>query len=123
MLEQIPELVNANAALVRRGARCNIDFVVGVGPRDYHITIRAGRVEEISAANTLMRSHAFAIRAEEEAWQRFWQPLPAPGYHDLFAMTKSGAARIEGDWLPLMTHLRYIKELLAAPRMLAAAAP
>ena len=49
--------------------------------------------------------------------------MPAPGYHDLCAMTKSGTARIEGDWLPLMTHLRYVKELLAAPRALTGTAP
>ena len=123
MLEQIPELVNGNAALVRRGARCTMDFIVGVGERDYTVSVRAGRVAVISSELALMHSHAFAIRANEETWQRFWQPMPAPGYHDLFAMTKSGAARIEGDWLPLMTHLRYVKELLAAPRALTGTAP
>ena len=46
----------------------------------------------------------------------FWATVPAPGYHDLFAMAKFGHARIEGDLRPLLANLRYIKEVLEAPR-------
>jgi len=42
--------------------------------------------------------------------------VPAPGYHDLFAMKKLGVARVEGDLVPLMANLRYVKDVLAAPR-------
>ena len=42
--------------------------------------------------------------------------MPAPGYHDLFAMTKAGHAKVEGDLRPLMQNLRFIKDVLAAPR-------
>ena len=31
-------------------------------------------------------------------------------------MTKTGAAAVEGDLQPLMANLRYIKDVLAAPR-------
>ena len=41
--------------------------------------------------------------------------MPAPGYHDVFAMAKAGHARIEGDLVPLMANLRYVKDLLALP--------
>jgi hypothetical protein len=47
--------------------------------------------------------------------------VPAPGYHDLFAMKKLGLASVDGDIIPLMTHLRYLKDLLAAPRRAKAA--
>jgi hypothetical protein len=39
-----------------------------------------------------------------------------PGYHDLFAMKRHGIATVEGDLYALMTNLRYVKELIAAPR-------
>ena len=42
--------------------------------------------------------------------------MPAAGYHDLFALTKSGQARVEGDLRPLMANLRYVKDVLAKPR-------
>ncbi|MBI3638061.1 MAG: hypothetical protein HY216_17840 [Candidatus Rokubacteria bacterium] len=56
------------------------------------------------------------MRASDAAWRRFWDAVPAPDYHDIFAMKKAGHARIEGDLIPLMQHLRYVKDVLAALR-------
>ena len=42
--------------------------------------------------------------------------MPEPGWHDLLALTKRGAARIDGDCS--VSHLQYFKDLLAAPRRL-----
>ena len=67
-----------------------------------------------------MRSWTFGIRATASAWRRFWQPVPEPDWHDLFALTKRGAAIIEGDLQPLMANLQYMKDVLAAPRRLRA---
>ena len=44
--------------------------------------------------------------------------MPEPGWHDLFALTKRGAAAIEGDLRPLLQNLQYFKDLLALPRRL-----
>ena len=49
-------------------------------------------------------------------FRRFWQPVPVPGYHDILAMTRFGHAKIEGDLQPLLANLRYVKDVLAAPR-------
>lgn len=117
-IERLPELVNGDLALVRRGRYLNIEFLVEVGDQPYHVAIEAGRVRQVIAGPILMRSWRFAVRASENAWHRFWQPNPEPGYHDLFAITKRGEARIEGDLQPFMANLRYFKEVLAAPRAL-----
>ncbi len=116
VLDRLPELVNGDAALVRRGRFLTTDFVVGVGEVDYLVSVVAGRVEEVARGPFLLRPWSFAVRAPEDAWRRFWAPVPAPGYHDLFAMTKSGVARLEGRLEPLMANLRYVKDVLAAPR-------
>lgn len=116
MLEALPELVNGNPALVRRGRYCTTTFLVEIGETAWLVTIREGRLERLERGPFLLRSWSFAVRAPAEAWRRFWEPVPPPGYHDLFAMAKVGQARIEGDLLPLMQHLRFIKEVLAAPR-------
>ena len=63
-----------------------------------------------------------AVRADADAWTRFWQPLPEPGFHDLLAMSRFGRAVIEGDLQPFMANLRYFKEVLEAPRRAMAAA-
>ena len=112
----LPGLVNANAPLMRRGRYLTTTFLVGVGDIDWLVDIVAGRVEAVRPGPHLMDSWRFAIRASGEAWAGFWEPVPRPGRHDIFAMAKSGEAVIEGDLQPLMANLRYIKEVLAAPR-------
>ena len=116
VLDRLPELVNGDAALVRRGRFLTTDFLVGVGDEEYLVSVVAGRIERVERGPLLLRSWAFAIRAPAEAWRRFWAVVPEPGYHDLFAMTKAGVARLDGRLEPLMANLRYVKEVLAAPR-------
>lgn len=113
---RLPELVKRNPALVRRGAFLSDVFLVGVGDRSVYVTVRQGEIGEVDAEPSLMRPWTFAIRANADAWSRFWEPVPAPGYNDLLAMARFGKARIEGELRPLMANLRYIKEVLEAPR-------
>jgi hypothetical protein len=119
MIERLFDLVNADAALVRRGRFLTADFLVEVGDEPFLISVQDGRVASVTPRPAPTRPWRFAIRASAEAWQEFWQPVPRPGYHDLFALTRFGRARIEGDLLPLMANLRYIKEVLETPRRLA----
>ena len=113
---RLPDLVNANDALVRRGRFLSTSFIVGIGDTDWLVEIDHGKIGAVIADPPLMTSAQFTIRASESAWSAFWHHLPRPGFHDIFAMMKSGAAVIEGDFHPLMANLRYFKELLAAPR-------
>jgi hypothetical protein len=116
MVVRLPDLVNADDGLVRRGQRLTTTFLLAVDDTEYLVHVAAGRLAAVERGPFLLRSWSFAVRASADAWARFWQPLPEPGYHDLFAMKKLGVARIEGDLWPLMTHLRYVKDVLAAPR-------
>lgn len=116
MFERLPELVNDNAALVHRGRFLSVDLLLQDGEETYHVRIRDGRIDGVERGPLLMRPWRFAIRAEAEAWRAFWEPMPRPGYHDVFAMCKLGVASVEGDLQPLMANLRYVKEVLAAPR-------
>lgn len=115
-LGRLPELVNDNVALVRRGKTLTGEFLVQADDVPVHIRVAEGRIETVETGPFRMRSWRFAIRAEASAWARHWETMPAPGYHDVIAMTRLGVARLEGDLQPLMAHLRYVKEVLAAPR-------
>jgi hypothetical protein len=114
--EALPALVNDDAPLVRRGRDCNTAFLVEAGDSSWLVTVRGGRIEAVERGPFRMRPWSFAVRASAEAWRSFWQPVPAPGFHDIFAMAKAGHARIEGDLTPFMQNLRFIKDVLAAPR-------
>ena len=122
MIERLCDLVNADAALVRRGRFLTTDFLVEVGDEPFQVSVEADRIAAVTRGGAPGRPWRFAIRASAEAWREFWQPVPRPGYHDLFALTRFGRARIEGDLLPLMANLRYVKEVLEAPRRLARSA-
>jgi len=122
MIERLFDLVNADEALVRRGRFLTCDFLVEVGDTPYHVSVASGRIASVTRGPALMRPWRFAIRASEDAWREFWQPVPRAGFHDLFALTRFGRARIEGDLQPLMANLRYVKDVLEKPRRLARSA-
>lgn len=116
-LERLPELVNGNAALVRRGRHFNADFLVEVGDRPHIVTVTQGRVTAVTEPRlALGRSWVFAVRASAEVWQRFWEPVPPPGYHDLIALLRYGRLHLEGNLQPLMANLLYVKLLLESLR-------
>jgi len=115
-LERLPGLANADAQLVQRGRFLSTECLIEVGTVPFHLTIGAGRVVALERGPRPMTSWSFAIRASAQAWLRFWAPVPAPGWHDLFALTRHGEATVEGQILPLMQNLQYFKDLLALPR-------
>ena len=120
--ERLPELVNGDAPLVRRGRHVSLSFIAGAGDVPFHVTVGRGEIARVERGPLLLRPTAFTVRAGLETWVRFWQPMPEPGWHDLFALTKAGRAQLEGNLLPLMGSLQYFKDVLAAPRRLFAKA-
>lgn len=118
MIEKLPELVNGDEKLVSRGRFLMVDLLIEVSPTQYLISVRAGQLTSVEKGPFYMRPWRFAIRASAEAWEKLWQPIPEPGYTDILALVRRGEARIEGDLQPFMANLRYIKEILVAPRRL-----
>lgn len=116
--EALPRLVAADAGLVRRGRFLTCDLEIGIGAVSLAVPIFEGRVAAVRRGPFLLKPSTFAIRAEADVWQRFHEPVPAPGWHDLMALSKVGRARIEGNLVPLMGNLQYVKDLIALPRLL-----
>lgn len=119
MIERLAELVNADPVILRWGRHMNETFMIEVGPEQYLLTVREGRIEKIEKGPFVQRSWRFAIRAKQEHWERFWQKVPAPGWHDLFALLRRGNVSFEGDQRVLSAYLLWLKLVLAAPRRLA----
>jgi hypothetical protein len=118
MIERLPELVNGDDALVRRGRFLSTTFLLGVGADSWLVRVQEGRIAGVSRAPAVMPSYSFALRAPAQAWQRFWAPVPEPGWQDLFALQRRKALTMEGELQPLMANLLYIKDVLASPRKL-----
>jgi hypothetical protein len=116
IFDQLPALVGPD--LQRRGVWFSERFRVGIGSIPFDVTAAQGRIVSVERGPFLMRSHRFAIAASADAWQRLWQPIPEPGWHDILAIYKRGYAQIEGDLQPLMANLQYVKDVLATPRQI-----
>jgi hypothetical protein len=114
--EQLGASANTTAWLVHRGRFLDVSFLLQVGDACWLVRIHRGRVEAVERGPFVMARWTFALRASEEAWATFWQPVPPPGFHDLIAMLKTRALKLEGDQHPFFANLRYFKELLALPR-------
>jgi hypothetical protein len=119
VVRRLPELVNGDETLVRRGRYLDVDLMLEIGAVPCYITVRGGRIASLETDPLLMRSWSFAIRGNENAWGQFWRPFPPPHFHDVFALAKAGEFRIEGILYPFMSNLLYFKGLLEAPRRLA----
>jgi hypothetical protein len=119
----IPALLDQTPALIGRGRFLDCECLMGPTDDPFHVSIRAGRIVDLTPSPVLMRSWRFSYRASPAAWTEYWRPAPKPGWHDLLALTKRGEAVLEGDLHPFMTHLQYFKDLLSLPRHPYAAVP
>lgn len=102
--------------LVRRGRHFNAAWIVQIGALRYWLQTDQGRLVACRTGVPLMQSSRLTFAASAAVWEAFWQPVPVAGAHDLFALTKRGALRIEGDMHLLLSNLQYLKDVLALPR-------
>ncbi|MBN8989842.1 MAG: hypothetical protein J0H42_16440 [Rhizobiales bacterium] len=122
MIETLQARVNGDAGLVRRGRYLTTSFLLEVGPSAFLVSIYEGRIVSMTPGPFVMPSSAFALRASEEEWKKFWSPRPPPGSNDIMALIKRRVLRADGDLWVFMSNLRYFKEVLAKLRTDGAAA-
>ncbi|MGE9007191.1 hypothetical protein ACO2JO_01320 [Leptospira interrogans] len=122
MIETLQARVNGDMGLVRRGRYLTTSFLLEVGQSAFLISIYEGRIVSVTPGPFVMPSSAFALRASEEEWKKFWSERPPPGSNDLLALIKRRVLRAEGDLQIFMAHLRYFKEALAKLRATGAGA-
>lgn len=113
---QLAERFARAAANFARPRPFSADILVQFGPTPILTRVRDGAVAGLDTQPAPLRSWDFAVRASELAWCEFWRAVPAPGWHDLFALSKRGELSIEGNLQPLMANLQYVKDLLASGR-------
>ncbi|HTO41129.1 MAG TPA: hypothetical protein VL026_09160 [Rhizomicrobium sp.] len=116
MIERLAEKVNADTALVRRGRFLNVVFLFDDGNVPWLITVTAGRIESAVKGPFVMASYTFGLRARTDAWAKFCQAEPEPGFHDIMALIKQRLLKIEGNVHPFMANLFYFKAVLAKLR-------
>jgi len=122
MIETLQQRVNDDQGLVRRGRYLTTTFLLEVGHTCWLISIFEGRIVSVTSGPFVMPSSAFALRAPEEEWKKFWSERPPPGSSDLMALIKRRVLKAEGNLQIFMSHLRYFKEALGKLRAAAGGA-
>jgi hypothetical protein len=120
MLERLPDLVNADANLVRRGRYVATTFLIAIDNEDFLVRVDEGRIAAVTPGPFITPDYSFALRASRGVWEKFWQPRPPLGFTDVFALVKQKLMRVEGNIHPFMANLLYFKGVIAAPRRMAA---
>ena len=94
----------------------NTCFMISTIDNEYLVNIEKGIVTNVEEGPFVMPSYIFKLTASKNEWLKFLQSTPQPGSHDIIAMLRRKVLKIEGDLLPLMSHLLYFKFLLASLR-------
>lgn len=114
--EMIRETVNADARLTARGRFLDVVMLMHLDDETWRFDILRGRIVTAETGPFVMPASTFCLRAPADEWRAFWQPVPRPGHHDIFALMKRRVLQVGGDLHPLMANLFYFKTLLATPR-------
>lgn len=112
-LAGLPERVNRDAVLLRRGRYLDTTCQLDVGADTFLLRIIDGRIHEVRPGPFVTPSAAFAVSGSAAVWRRFLAANPPPGDHDLLAFVKRKELRLTGDLHPLMSHLLYFKGVFA----------
>jgi len=115
-LNQIQSTLDGTLHLLRLGRLFSETVLIEVDGEEYYLTFEHGILKNIAEGPSRKTPWRFAFRTDREALEKFWQPVPEPGFHDVFGLVKIGRGRIDGDILCLVKNLRFFKEVLALPR-------
>ncbi len=115
-LKEMQAQLNATPQLLRLGCLFTETVQLRVDGDEYYLTFDKGQLTQIAEGPSRKTPYRFALITDADALTRFWQPRPAPGFHDIFGLVKIGRGRIEGDILALVKNLRFFKEFMALAR-------
>jgi len=115
-LESLKQRAHGDALLARFGRDLDLALIIGDGELDWLVEIENGVVVRVTRGPLVMPRTDLRLRAASEAWARFLEPVPPPGYHDLFAMRRYRRIQIEGDIRLMSAYLFYLKRLFALLR-------
>lgn len=116
MFEHLQATANGDPNIRRLGRTYSGAFDLTVDETPHHVRIENGVVQSVEAGPFRMRAAAFRIAASADVWREFMSPRPSPGRHDIFAMSATGNAKVDGDIDALLRHLAFFKALLECLR-------
>lgn len=112
----IKDRLDQSPHLLRLGRLFSETVLIEVGKDEFYLTFDKGHLVSVVQGPSRKTPWCFALRTDAAALTKFWEPLPEPGFHDIFGLVKIGRGRVDGDILSLVKNLRFFKEIMAIPR-------
>lgn len=112
-LQQMKTKLETTTYLQRLGALFNETVLLAIDEDDYILHFEKGRLVNIEHNPSLKASWRFSFRTDVDALNKFWAPMPKPGFHDIFGLVKIKRGSVDGDILCLVKNLRFFKEFMA----------
>lgn len=114
--KQIQSKLEATPHLLRLGRLFSETVLIELDGNEYYLSFEKGRIVSVVEGPSRKTPWCFALRTDAEAMQKFWQPIPEAGFHDIFGLVKIGRGQVDGDILSLVKNLRFFKEVLTLAR-------
>jgi hypothetical protein len=107
-------IVNKEPTLPVIGEHFNNNFLLGFDGTEYVVSVREGKIADITDQITIETPWDFALRGPKKSWEKFCQETPPPMFNDIWAMAHPlhGQLRMEGNLLPLWQNLRSLNHML-----------
>lgn len=114
--KQIQTRLETKPHLLRIGRLFSETVLIEVDGTEIYLSFEKGHIVSVVQGPSRKTPWRFALRTDAETLKSFWQARPAPGFHDIFGLVKTGRGRIDGDILCLVKNLRFFKEVLTLAR-------
>ena len=89
-LEAMREAHNRLPHLARLGALFSETVLIEIDGEEFYLHFEKGRILAVEAGPSRKTPWRFGFRTDAAALAAFWEPVPKPGFHDIFGLVKIG---------------------------------
>lgn len=111
-MENWQKIVNDDKILKVIGRYFTANVLLEIEDKRYLISVKNGRIEQLTDENADFFQWQFALRASNESWKKFIELMPPPQYNDIWALARHNKMKMEGNIILLWQNLRAFSWML-----------
>ncbi len=104
--DKYESITNSDQTIAAMSKYYSCSFMFDMEACKVIIEMHDGKVKHINTNPGPLDAYDFALRASEQTWREFSQPIPKPMYHGIWSASFRKDLKIEGNHLVLMQNLR-----------------
>ena len=104
--DKYESITNSDQTIAAMAKYYSCSFMFDMESCKVIIEMHDGKVKHININPGPLDAYDFALRASEQTWREFSQPIPKPMFHGIWSASFRRDLKIEGNHLVLMQNLR-----------------